>query len=300
MKILVTDGMSPEGLQILKDAGHEVTEQFYSPEELPEKIKGFDAIIVRSATKVPKEVIDASDLKAIGRAGVGTDNIDKVAAKDKGIPVLNTPAASSISVAELALAHMFATSRYTHVSKNGMKGNGWPKKDYSKGIELTGKTLGILGLGNIGEELAKRAKALGMKVIATDLEKTNHEHAEIVDEPKLFSSADFISLHVPAKKDGTAYIGKSEIAQLKDGVTLINCARGGCVDEDALLEALNSGKVRAAGIDVFENEPITDKQKELIEHPMVSVSPHIGGSTIEAQDRVGIEIAERINEALKN
>lgn len=299
MKILVTDGMSAEGIKVLKDAGHEVTEQFFPQEELSQKIKGYDAIIVRSATKVPKEVIDASDLKAIGRAGVGTDNIDKKAAADKGIPVLNTPAASSISVAELSLGHMFALSRYIHVGKDEMQNAGWPKKKYSKGIELTGKKLGILGLGNIGQELAKRAKGLGMEVLATDLELNEHENAKIVDEQTLFAESDFLSLHVPAKKDGTAYITSTEINKMKDGVILINCARGGCVDENDLLQALNSGKVRGAGIDVYQNEPITENQKSLIEHENTSVSPHIGGSTVEAQERVGIEIAERINNALK-
>jgi len=298
MKVLVTDGMSAEGIQVLKSAGHEVVEESINQNELSEKIKGYDAIIVRSATKVTKEVIDASDLRAIGRAGVGTDNIDKDAAKAKGIPVLNTPAASSISVAELAIGHMFATSRFLHVGKKGMSDNGWPKKQYSKGIELTGKTLGIVGLGNIGVELAKRAKGLGMRVIASDPAKNEDPYADIVTEDELFKIADFISFHVPAKKDGSAYISENEIDQMKDGVVLINCARGGCIDERALLLALNSGKVRAAGIDVFENEPITDNQSKLVDHPNVSVSPHIGGSTLEAQTRVGIEIADKINQTL--
>ncbi|GAB5466364.1 MAG: D-2-hydroxyacid dehydrogenase [Candidatus Kapaibacteriales bacterium] len=300
MKILITDGMSPEGIDLLKQSGHEVVEQFIPQEELPEKIKGYDAIIVRSATKVPREVIEASNLKAIGRAGVGTDNIDKVAAKEHNIPVLNTPAASSISVAELALGHIFALSRFIHVGKEKMKGNGWPKKEFSKGTELTGKTIGIMGIGNIGTELAKRAKGLGMNVIATDIEKTSHEYAEIVEEEKLYKDSDIISVHVPAKKDGSAYISGAELGNMKDGVMIVNCARGGCIDEAELLNALNSGKVRGAGIDVFETEPISESQKDLVEHPNTSVSPHIGGSTVEAQDRVGIEIAERIIESLKN
>ncbi len=301
MKILITDGISPEGTKILQAGGHEVTDIKLTPEELLAQIPNYDCIIVRSASKVTKDVIEAGvNLKAIARGGVGLDNIDVATAKAKGIPVLNTPGASSISVAELAIAHMFAVSRFLHLSNTEMRAGKWPKKEYSKGIELTGKTLGLLGLGNIGKEVAKRALGLGMKVIAHDPFVTSTDlDVKLTTKDDVIANADFLSLHIPLNKAEGATIKAADFDGMKKGVILINCARGGVVDEKALLDALKSGKVRYAGIDVFASEPPTDDQKELIAHPNVSVTPHIGASTVEAQDRVGIEIAERVVAALK-
>ncbi len=296
MKILVADGISAQGADIMKAAGLEVVIQKYSPEELVQNIVNYDAILVRSATKVTKEVIDAgTNLKAIARGGVGLDNIDVAYAKEKGIPVLNTPGASSISVAELAIAHMFAVSRFLNLSNTEMRQGKWPKKEYAKGMELTGKTLGLIGIGNIGKEVAKRALGLSMKVIAHDpwVKETGMD-VQLVSKEEVLQNADFISLHIPFIKTEGPSITANEFAKMKDGVVLINCARGGVVKEADLLDALNSGKVKYAGIDVFENEPATEAQTALINHPHVSVTPHIGASTDEAQDRVGTEIAEKL------
>jgi D-3-phosphoglycerate dehydrogenase / 2-oxoglutarate reductase len=299
MKILITDGISPEGAKILLDAGHDVDQVKYTPEELLTNIGKYDCIMVRSATKVTKEVIEAGkNLKVIARGGVGLDNIDVEFAKAKNLTVLNTPGASAISVAELAIAHMFALSRFLHVSKMEMIAGKWPKKEYSKGIELTGKTVGVMGFGNIGKETARRALGLGMNVMAYDPPFTMMDFVvRITTREKLLEGSDFITLHIPADKKAGPAIGKKEFDMMKKGVILVNCSRGGVVDEVALLDALESGKVAGAALDVFVNEPPTDAQKALINHPRVSVSPHIGGSTIEGQERVGIEIAQRVVKA---
>ena len=295
MKILITDGISPEGAKILTDAGHEVHQTKLTPEELLGKIGNYDCIMVRSATKVTKEVIEAGkNLKVIARGGVGVDNIDVKHAETKNIKVLNTPGASAISVAELAIAHMMALTRYLHVSTMEMRQGKWPKKEYSNGIELYGKNLGIIGLGNIGKEVARRALGMGMHVLVFDPLFTPLDFmVEITTKEKVLAKSDFITLHVPLEK-GNPVIGKKELDQVKSGVILVNCSRGGVIDEQALLEALKSGKVGGAGLDVFVNEPPTDVQKELLNHPRVSVSPHIGGSTVEAQERVGVEIATKV------
>ncbi|MGA2297753.1 MAG: D-2-hydroxyacid dehydrogenase [FCB group bacterium] len=300
MKILISDGIEKVGSDLLKSAGFEVVDTKYTPEELLANIAQYDAIIVRSATKVTKDVIDKGNLKAIARGGVGLDNIDTAYAKEKGIPVLNTPGASSISVAELAIGHMFAVCRFLNLSNTEMRAGKWPKKEYAKGIELTGKTLGLLGIGNIGKEVAKRALGLGMKVIAFDpFVKEIDLNVKLTTKDDILANSDFISLHMPLiKAEGPALTAK-EFAKMKKGVIVINCARGGVVSEKDLLEALNSGQVTAAGIDVFESEPPTDAQKELINHPRVSVTPHIGASTNEAQDRVGAEIAQKVINVLK-
>jgi D-3-phosphoglycerate dehydrogenase len=301
MKILISDGIEDIGKKILIGAGFEVTDKKLTPEELLKEIPNYNAIIVRSATKVTKEVIDAgNNLKAIARGGVGLDNIDVAYAKSKGIPVLNTPGASAISVAELAIAHMFALCRFLHVSSAEMRNLKWPKKEYSKGIELTGKTLGIFGLGSIGKEVAKRAVGLGMNVIANDpiVNKTDL-NVKLTTQDEVLKLSDFITLHIPLDKKVGAAITKKEFDVMKNGVVIINCARGGVVSEVDLLDALRSGKVAAAGIDVFENEPITDVQKELLSHPNVSATPHIGASTNEAQERVGEEIATKVVNVLK-
>ena len=300
MKILIPDGISKEGAKLLIEAGHELNQTKYSPEELLTAIVDADAIIVRSATKVTKEVIDTgTKLKVIARGGVGLDNIDVAYAKSKGLPVLNTPGASAISVAELAIGHMFAVSRFLNVSSTEMRAGNWPKKEYAKGIELYNKTLGLLGFGSIGKEVARRGIGLGMKVIAFDpMYAPMSFDVEITTKEHVLKNADFLSLHIPLDKQAGAAIGKTEIDMMKDGVVIVNCARGGVVDEAALLDALNSGKVYAAGVDVFVNEPATDAQKALINHPRVSCTPHIGAQTVEAQDRVSIEIAEKVIAAL--
>jgi D-3-phosphoglycerate dehydrogenase len=296
MKILVTDGMDKAAAEKLKAAGHEVVEQFYETEALNEAVKGADAIIVRSATKIRKGTIDAAaetgQLKLIIRAGVGIDNIDADYAESKGISVRNTPMASSNAVAELALAHMLAVSRFIGVSNATMRNGEWNKNKY-KGVEISGKKLGLIGFGRIARSLAEKAKALGMTVVYTDiLGDLSYEGYEYMELPDLLGAADFISLHVPYDKEKGALLGREEFATMKDGVYVINCARGGVVDEKALLEALNSGKVAGAGIDVFEDEPSANM--ELINHENVSVTPHIGASTKEAQKKIGMEIVSII------
>ena len=298
MRILVTDGMDKDALQTLKNNGHEVVEQFYAPEELGAALKEFDAVVVRSATKVRANHIDEAKggkLKLIIRGGVGVDNIDVKYAEAAGITVKNTPRASSQSVAELAMAHMFACARFVSIAGHTMREDKWEKKAYGKGIELQGKTLGIVGFGRIGQHLGVMAKAIGMNVIAEDIfhipgieEKLGIPYVEL-DE--LLAKSDFISVHAPAV-DGGALINAETIAKMKDGVTIINTSRGTNVDEAALLASLESGKVRSAGLDVYANEPATNKA--LYSHPMVSCTPHIGAATKEAQKRIGTEIVEII------
>lgn len=298
LRILVTDGMEKSGVDKLNADGFEVVEKFYDAEELGERLKDFDAVVVRSATKVRKPIIDKAAggrLKLIIRGGVGVDNIDVAYAEEKGIGVRNTPKASSASVAELTIAHMFAVSRFLHLSNVSMREGKWDKKKY-EGVELMGKTLGLIGFGRIAREVAKRASALGMKVIYTDVlgKMEGYEDFEFVEFEELLKNADYISLHIPFDKTKGAVIGSKEIAAMKDGAYLINCARGGVVCEKALLEALNSGKLAGAAIDVFEEEPT--KNEELVRHPKVSVTPHIGASTVEAQTRIGEEIVSIIEE----
>ena len=297
MKILVTDGMDKTALQQLRDMGHEVTEQFYAPEELGAALKDFDAVVVRSKTKVRQAHIDEAlkgNLKLIIRGGVGVDNIDVAYAREHGIEVRNTPAASSRSVAELALGHMLSCARFLSVAGNTMRNGLWEKKAYGKGIELGGKTLGIIGYGRIGQCLGQMASAIGMTVLAYG---AHHEPGTAakdgtpyVSMEELLQSADFISVHAPAA-DGPI-INAETIAKMKDGVVIINTSRGANLDEAALLEALNSGKVRAAGLDVFAAEPTANT--ELLNHPPVSCTPHIGAATGEAQARIGQEIVSII------
>ena len=299
-RILSTDGMAKSAVQKLKDLGYEVVEEFYAPEVLLEKVKEFDALVVRSQTKVREPIIDsaatAGRLKIIIRGGVGVDNIDVDYAKSKGIQVANTPNASSASVAELAVAHMLALTRFVAIANVTMRNGLWEKKAY-KGIELGGKTLGILGLGRIGRETAKRAEALGMKVIYTGRSKKDDVSYEYVSLDELLQRADVISLHMPAIKGQPPLVNAEFISKMKDGAYLINTARGALVDENALLDALDSGKLAGAGLDVFAEEP--SKNERLLTHPKVSVTPHIGGTTKEAQDRIGEEIVEIIKNTLK-
>lgn len=299
MRILVTDGMDKTAMAELKAQGHEVVEQFYESEELGKALRDFDVVVVRSKTKVRAPHIDeakGSNLKLIIRGGVGVDNIDVKYAEENGIMVRNTPNASSQSVAECALAHMFACARFISIAGAAMRNDIWDKKAYSKGIELQGKTLGIIGFGRIGAHLGVMAKAIGMNVVATRSSRTSgtDEATGIpyVTLDELLEKSDFISLHAPAIPGGPL-VNADTIAKMKDGVCIINTSRGGNVDEKALLEALNSGKVRAAGLDVWAEEP--SKNHDLYSHPMVSCTPHIGAQTVEAQKRIGAEIVEIIS-----
>lgn len=296
-KVLVCDKIDEKAIEEMRKLGLEVDVKIgLSPEELEAVIEPYDAVVVRSATKIRANHIDkAKNLKLIIRGGVGVDNIDVEHAKAKNIEVKNTPGASSASVAELALGHIFACCRYIHAANVTMRQGKWLKKEY-EGIEVAQKTLGIIGIGRIGKELAKRAIALGMNVIAYDPAVADPgipgvKMCKSMDE--LLSNADIVSLHVPKQKSGYL-IGKGEFEKMKNGAILINCSRGGVVDEKALLDALNSGKLFAAGIDVFEKEP-TDNM-ELVNHPRVSVTPHLGASTFEAQARVGGEVVSILKE----
>lgn len=298
MKVLVSDPIATEGVQILKDAGFEVVEKTgLPPEELAKVIPGFDGIIVRSATKVTKEVIEAADsLKVIGRAGIGLDNVDRETAKQKGIKVVNTPTATSISVAELALGMMFAAARGIAQATVSTKAGKWEKKKF-KGFELYGKKLGIIGIGRIGTEVAKRAKTLGMNVVAYDPQVKSNEYAQMVDLDTLLKNSDYITLHIPKTNETTHMLNKAAFDKMKDGVVVINCARGGVVDEQALYDAIKAGKVRMAGVDVYESEPA--KENKLFELDQVILTPHIGAQTKEGQTRAGTQIAELVRDALK-
>jgi D-3-phosphoglycerate dehydrogenase len=299
IRILASDGIDKSAAAKLREAGFELVEQFYEPDQLGAELKNYDVLVVRSATKVRKPIIDAAleggRLKLVIRAGVGVDNIDVAYAMENGIKVTNTPNSSSASVAELAIGHMFALARFIAVSNVTMREGKWEKKKY-KGIELAGKTLGLVGFGRISREVAKKAEALGMTVLYTDIigeaQNCTYEYCQFAD---VLKRSDFVSLHVPFT--GKPVIGEDEISMMKDGAYLINCARGGVVSEKALLTALNSGKIAGAGIDVFEEEP--SKNLELINHPNVSVTPHIGASTSEAQQRIGEETTNIIIEFFK-
>ena len=302
MRILVTDGMDKSAVAQLQANGHEVVEQFYESDALGAALRDFDAVVVRSATKVRANHIDeakGSNLKLIIRGGVGVDNIDVEYAEANGMTVKNTPLASSNSVAETAMAHMFSCAHYISIAGHTMREGKWEKKAYGKGFEVSGKTLGIIGFGRIGQALCKLAKGIGMEVIAYS--RTRREGVEekfgikYVELDELFAASDFISLHTPAV-DGVPMIRKETIEKMKDGVVIINTSRGTNIDEADLLEALNSGKVRGAGLDVFVDEPT--KNQELINHPCVSCTPHIGAATKEAQKRIGAEIVDII-EAFK-
>ena len=316
MKILANDGVSQSGVDAMEKAGFEVITTNVAQDQLKDYINKNDisVLLVRSATTVRKELIDACpSLKIIGRGGVGMDNIDVSYAKEKGLHVINTPAASSSSVAELVFAHLYGGVRYLYDSNRAMPLEGDTnfkalKKSYAKGRELRGKTIGIIGFGRIGREVAKIALGIGMKVVASDnyvgeaeieLEFYNHQTIKIPikTEPvsDLIQHSDFITLHVPAQKDYV--IGKEKISKMKEGVGIINAARGGVLDEVALVDALNDGKVSFAALDVFEKEPKPEIQ--LLMNEKLSLSPHIGAATLEAQDRIGVELAEQIADILQ-
>lgn len=303
IRVLATDGMDASAVDKLKSLGYEVVEQFYEPEELKKAAQEADVMVVRSATKVRKDIIDAAaetgKLKLVIRGGVGIDNIDKAYAEEKGIKVTNTPAASSASVAELAIGHMFSMARFIGIANATMRNGEWNKKKY-EGIELAGKTLGLIGFGRIAREVAKRAEVLGMNIIYTKRsgEDADVKNARFVDMDTLLAESDFISLHIPKQKDRDHVIGREEIEKMKDGVFLINTARGGLIDEDVLVEALDSGKVSAAALDVFKEEPT--KNEKVTTHPKISMTPHIGAATKEAQTRIGGEIVQIIEAFFKD
>ena len=312
IRILANDGISDDGKLLMEEAGYEVITKKVPQNELCDVIGNYDVLLVRSATKVTAEVITAgTNLKMIGRGGVGLDNIDVEFAESKGIIVFNTPAASSQAVAELAFGHMFNLARFMHQANRNMALNGLTtfdtlKKNYGSGIQLRGKSLGIIGFGRIGQEVARIGLALGMNVLPTDLmineanidinifanEKvTMNIHVPTVPYKEVLAKSDFISLHIPFG-GGKPLIGAEEISSMKKGVYLINTARGGAIDETALLAALSSGQVAGAGLDVFENEPTP--KAELLEHSNISLTPHIGAATNEAQANIGLEIADRV------
>ena len=292
MRILVTDGMDKSGMAALRAAGHEVVEQFFAPEELGAALREFDAVVIRSATKIRKAQLDTakdSRLKLIIRGGVGVDNIDVAEAEAMGITVRNTPNASSNAVAELAIGLMFSCARYISIAGHTMRENKWEKKAYGKGFELYGKTLGVIGYGRIGKRIGDIAQAIGMQVIAYQRHpKPEYECDTMRFAPldELLANSDIIALSTPSL--GAPIINEENIAKMKDGVVIINTSRGGNIDEDALLNSLNSGKIRAAGLDVWAQEPTGNEP--LYSHPAVSCTPHIGASTIEAQKRIGSEI----------
>ncbi|WP_295715365.1 D-2-hydroxyacid dehydrogenase [Mucilaginibacter sp.] len=314
IKILANDGIDPIGKQLLEEAGFFVDTNNIPQDELSVKLQEYDAITVRSATKVRKALIDACpNLKVIGRGGVGMDNIDVEYAREKGLSVYNTPASSSLSVAELVFASLFSAVRFLPDSNRKMPVEGGAKfndlkKAYAKGIELRGKTLGIVGFGRIGKEVAKIAIGVGMEVLAYDLFPFNPEldivlgggttvkvavKTSTLDE--IIKTADFITLHTPFIDK--ALFGAEELAQTKKGVGLVNISRGGLIDELALIDALNSGQVSFAALDVFDNEPTP--REEILKHPKISLTPHIGAATNEAQERIGVELANLIIDHFK-
>lgn len=317
MKVLANDGISQSGINALEKGGFEVITTKVAQEQVINYINEhkIDVIIVRSATKVRQDIIDnCPSLKIIGRGGVGMDNIDVEYARSKGLHVINTPASSSESVAELVFAHLFTGVRFLQDSNRNMPLEGDSnfeglKKAYANGIELRGKTLGIIGFGRIGQAVAKMALGLGMKVIAADkfVDKAEVKvdfyngqfiNVEFETEPMedVFKHSDFITLHVPAQNGYV--IGTEQFLLMKDKIGIVNCARGGVIDEVALIAAIDSGKVLFAGLDVFENEPTPEIQ--ILMHPKISLTPHIGAATLEAQDRIGTELAEQVISFLKS
>ncbi len=316
MRILANDGISPAGVKTLENAGFEVMTTRVAQEQLVNFINKnqIAGLLVRSATKVRKDVIDnCPSLKLIGRGGVGMDNIDVGYAKEKGLHVINTPSASSESVAELVFAHLFGGVRFLHDANRNMPLEGDSKfkqlkKSYGNGRELNGKTLGIIGFGRIGQATAKIALGIGMNVVYYDSSldtftltlsffdgRSLEFQLACISKEELLKKADFITLHIPEQKEYT--IGKKELEQMKEGVGIVNAARGGVIDEVALIDAIDDGKVSFAGLDVYESEP--NPEIKILMHPNISLTPHIGAATNEAQDRIGKELADQIVSLLK-
>ncbi|MDG2330531.1 MAG: D-2-hydroxyacid dehydrogenase [Flavobacteriales bacterium] len=312
MKILANDGISKSGIEKLEAAGYEVTTETVPQEDLASTInnENYAALLVRSATKVRQDLIDACPgLQLIGRGGVGMDNIDVAYARSIGREVINTPAASSQSVAELVMAHLFSISRSVYDSNRNMPVNGVSefkslKKKYAKGVELRGKTIGFIGFGRIGQSAATYALGCGMKVIAYDPFMSQAQlHVSVADQTvtttvttitldALLETADYISMHVPMPENGQAILGVNEFDKMKNGVRIVNAARGGVIDEDALLSACKSGKVAACALDVFVGEP--SPRADVLSVSNMALTPHIGAATVEAQDRIGTELADKI------
>ena len=308
MKILANDGLEQSGIDALEAKGFEVITNKVAQEQLVDFIneQQVKVLLVRSATQVRTDIIDnCKSLQIIGRGGVGMDNIDVDYARSKGLHVINTPAASSASVAELVFAHLFSGARFLEDSNRKMPVVGDSEfAKLTKGIELRGKTIGIVGMGRIGQEVARIALGLGMRVVAAD---TNIGRASIKvkfynnqfinvdieteDMESVIKESDFLTLHIPAQKGGYV-IGKEQFAMMKDGAAIVNCSRGGVIDEEALVEALDSGKIAFAGLDVFINEPTPSKV--ILNHPKISMTPHTGASTNEAQDRIALSLVEQI------
>ena len=297
MRVLVTDGMDAGAVETLRKAGHEIVEQFYEPDQLGAALRDFDAVIIRSATKIKEPQIDAARggrLKLIVRAGVGVDNIAVKYAEEAGITVKNTPRASSNAVAELAIALLFSCARSISVAGHTMREQKWEKKAYSKGFELMDKTVGVIGYGRIGRLVGEKAQALGMNVLSyvnrNKPEGCECETMHFVTPDEVFAQSDVIVLCAPS--GSKPLVDSESLAKMKDGVVIVNVSRGSNVDEAALLQALESGKVRAAGLDVWEDEKNPDWA--LASHPAVSCMPHVGAGTKEAQKRIGAELVDII------
>jgi D-3-phosphoglycerate dehydrogenase len=298
MKVLICDATDPKALKIIEEAGIEVVNQpDITPEELLKVIAEYPCMVVRSRTKVTKEVIDAgTSLKAIVRAGVGLDNIDVGYAKEKGVSVLNTPSASTQSVAELTIAYLMALARNIPLMTASMKAGKWEKKSF-QGSEVSGKILGLIGSGRIGQAVADRAIALGMTVMAYDPYVTQLPNITLTELDDLLAEADYISLHIPHTDETHNILDAAAFAKMKDGVRIINCARGGTIDEDALYQAIQDGKVAGAALDVYAEEPLTNPK--LFSLDQVIGSPHIGAGTGEAKERVGQVAAQKVIDTLK-
>ena len=298
MKVLISDAIAEDALKIFESEGVDFDyKPDITPEELKKVIKDYEGIIVRSRTKVKKEIIEAATkLKVIGRAGVGLDNIDLVAAEEKGITVMNTPGATSISVAELTIGLMLSLLRFIPQAHASTSAGKWEKKQF-KGKELYGKTLGLIGIGRIGREVAKRCRSFGMKIIAYDPYIDKSDIALLVSLDELLSKSDIISIHTPLTPETKHMINKEIFDKVKDGAILVNCARGGIVDEDALYEALKSGKLSGAAMDVYEKEP--PGEHKLFTLNNFIATPHIGAQTKEGQIRTGQEIVTKVIEFLR-
>lgn len=298
MKILVTDPISETAIKILREKEIEVDLKYDFPKEkIGEIIDNYDGIIVRSATKLPGEILEKTkNLKLIVRGGVGMDNIDLKKAEEKGITVFNTPEASTIAVAELTIGFLISLSRFIPQAISSLKAGRWEKKKF-EGTEIYGKTLGVIGMGRIGKEVAKRAKVLGMRILGFDPFVKNEREIEMVDLKTLIRNSDYITLHNPLTDETKQMINEKLIEEMKPGVFIINCARGGLVDEEALYKGLQSGKVRGAAFDVFEAEPA--ENNKLLELENFIATPHIGGSSVEARERIGLEVAKKIIEYSK-
>ena len=298
MKVLICDATDPKALKMIEEAGIEVVNQpDITPEELLKAIPDYPCMVVRSRTKVTKEVLDAgTSLKAVVRAGVGLDNIDVGYAKEKGIKVLNTPTASTQSVAELTIAYLMALARNIPLMTASMKAGKWEKKSFV-GVEVAGKTLGLIGSGRIGSAVAERAIGLGMTVVAFDPYVSELPNITLMELDEVLEKADYISLHIPHTDETHNILDAAAFDKVKPGVRIINCARGGTIDEDALYQALKDGKVAGAALDVYAEEPLTDPK--LFSLDQVIGSPHVGAGTKEAKARVGEVAAQKVIETLK-